>query len=69
MTPALKPFLLVYKSIFYIGLVWLLNEPTTMRDGYSAVLVNAAVAQQFEKLFERRQCQWIPVDDFKPRLI
>lgn len=69
MEAALKPYLLVYRNTYYTGIVWLMNEPTTMRDGYSVVLVNIPVAQQFTKLLDRRQGNWILVDDFKPRLI
>lgn len=65
----LKPYLLCYKSLYYTGLVWLLNEPDVMREGFSTVLVNAAVAKQFDRLHERRRFQWVAVSDFKPTLI
>ncbi len=65
----LKPYLICYKSLYFTGLVWLLNAPDVMREGFSAVPVNAVVAAQFEKLHERRQFQWVATSEFTPTLI
>ncbi|MFC5696519.1 hypothetical protein ACFPU0_13235 [Pseudomonas sp. GCM10022186] len=65
----LQPYLVVYKNTYYTGIVWLSREPKVMKAGFTAVLVNVAVATQFEVLLDRRRGNWIPVDEFKPRLI